>query len=90
VLSPQYLLWLLPLVPLSAGGLAGLGLAVLFVAACWTTSAIFPANYGPLLNLQPAAVDLLLFRNALLALLWAALLLVPLAVTGGRRGEDKG
>lgn len=77
VLSPQYVLWLLPLVPLCAGGLAGAGLSLLFLAACWATTQVFPTHYGDLLNLRPPGPGLLLLRNALLGALWALLILPP-------------
>ena len=77
VLSPQYLIWLLPLVPMSAPGLAGLGVSVLFLAACWTTTQVFPFHYGDLLGLRPPGPDLLLARNLLLVFLWALLLALP-------------
>lgn len=75
VLSPQYVLWLLPLIPLCAGGLAGAGLSVLFLAACWATTQVFPTHYGDLLNLRYPGPQLLFLRNALLAALWVLLLL---------------
>ncbi len=77
VLSPQYLLWLLPLVPLSAGGLMGVGVSAVFLAACWATTQIFPTYYGELMNLEPTAVNLLLVRNLLLVLLWVLMLFLP-------------
>lgn len=77
VLSPQYLIWLLPLLPLSAPGLGGLGISALFLAACWTTTQVFPLHYGDLLELTPPGPDLLLARNLLLVLLWVLLLVLP-------------
>ena len=77
VLSPQYLIWLLPLVPLSAPGLPGLGVSALFLAACWTTTQVFPFHYGNLLELRPPGPNLLLARNLLLVLLWVTLLFLP-------------
>lgn len=77
VLSPQYVIWLLPLVPLSAPGLAGVGVSLLFVAVCWTTTQIFPIHYGALLALESPGPQLLLARNLLLVVLWAALLFLP-------------
>ena len=84
VLSPQYVLWLLPLVPLCAGGLAGAGLCLLFLAACWATTQVFPNHYGDLLGLRPPGPGLLLLRNTLLAALWALLLLLPARRTGAK------
>jgi hypothetical protein len=77
VLSPQYLIWLLPLVPLSFGGLAGVGVSAVFLAACWTTTEVFPTHYADLLNFRYPGPELLLGRNLLLVLLWGLLLLVP-------------
>ena len=44
VLSPQYLLWLIPLVPL-VRGLRGLAAALLLTAACVLTQVWFPQRY---------------------------------------------
>lgn len=77
VLSPQYMIWLLPLLPLAAPGLAGLGVSALFLAACWTTTQIFPIHYTELLSLRSPGPELLLARNVLLAFLWALMLLLP-------------
>ena len=85
VLSPQYVLWLLPLVPLCAGGLTGAGLSFLFLAACWATTQVFPTHYADLLNLRFPGPALLLLRNTLLAALWGLLLLVP---SGGKRPRE--
>jgi hypothetical protein len=80
VLSPQYVIWLLPLVPLSAGGVAQVGISALFLAACWTTTQVFPVHYGDLVNLRDPGPDLLLVRNLLLVFLWGLLVIVPGAV----------
>ena len=77
VLSPQYAIWLLPLVPLCAGGLAGVAVCLLFLAACWTTTQIFPTHYADLLNLRAPGPQLLLLRNALFIALWGVLLFRP-------------
>jgi hypothetical protein len=77
VLSPQYVIWLLPLVPLSAGGFAGIGVSAVFLAACWMTTQVFPIHYGDLVNLRFPGPDLLLARNLLLVLLWSLLLFLP-------------
>ena len=77
VLSPQYMLWLLPLVPLVGRGLVRIGVSVVFLAACWMTTQVFPIHYGALLNLQAPGPILLLARNLLLALLWSLFLLMP-------------
>ncbi len=77
VLSPQYMVWLLPLVPLGAEGLAGAGVSLIFLTACWTTTQVFPIHYGDLLNGRYPGQDLLLVRNLLLVILWALLLFLP-------------
>ncbi|MDP8939676.1 MAG: glycosyltransferase 87 family protein [Actinomycetota bacterium] len=77
VLSPQYMLWLLPLLPLAVGGLWGVGVSALFLVACWTTTQIFPNYYGNLMRLEPEAVNLLLLRDLLLLMLWAAMFVLP-------------
>jgi hypothetical protein len=77
VLSPQYVIWLLPLVPLSAGGASGLVLSTVFLAACSTTTLVFPTHYDDLLNLRFPGPHLLLTRNLLLVVLWVLLLFLP-------------
>ena len=79
VLSPQYMIWLLPLIPLCAGGLWLLGAAGLYLGGCWATSQIFPENYGSLLSLDGPAVNLLLERNLILVVLWILMLVLPSA-----------
>ena len=85
VLSPQYLIWLLPLIPLCAGGLWLLGASGLFLAACWTTSKIFPENYDRLLSLDASAVNLLLERTLILVLLWVLMLVLPSGIEEDRK-----
>ena len=77
VLSPQYAVWLLPLVPLCAGGAAGLAACLLFLAACLTTTLVFPTHYADLLNLRSPGPQLLMLRNTLLAALWGVLIFAP-------------
>ena len=77
VLSPQYVIWLLPLVPLGAGGVSGLLLSAVFLAACYLTTQAFPVHYGDILNLRSPGPELLLARNLLLVLLWGLLLFLP-------------
>jgi hypothetical protein len=74
VLSPQYMIWLLPLVPLSAGGFVGVIICALFLAACFTTTLVFPIHYGDLLSFRYPGPELLLARNMLLIILWVSLL----------------
>jgi Glycosyltransferase family 87 len=80
VLSPQYVIWLVPLVPLSAGGVAQIGISALFLAACWMTTQVFPVHYGDLVTFRDPGPDLLLVRNLLLVFLWGLLVIVPGAV----------
>ena len=77
VLSPQYEIWLLPLLPLCAGGLPGAGLCLLFLLSCGLTTGVFPLHYADLLNGRSPGPELLLGRNALLAILWVLLLALP-------------
>jgi hypothetical protein len=83
VLSPQYLIWLLPLVPLSAGGLVGTIICVLFLAACFTTTLVFPVHYADLLSFRYPGPELLLARNLLLVALWITML--ALAAVGAEK-----
>ena len=79
VLSPQYMLWLLPLFPLAATGIFGACIAAIFLAACWTTTMTYPTHYGQLMDLDTGAVNLLVARNLLLVLLWVLVLAAPAA-----------
>ncbi len=69
VLSPQYLLWLVPLVALLARRL--LAAALLLVAAMFLTRAIYPARYDALVAFEATPVWLLVARDALLVTLAA-------------------
>ena len=86
VLSPQYVIWLLPLVPLSAGGAAGFVVCALFLAACFATTLVFPIHYGDLLAFRYPGPELLLVRNLLLVALWVTLLALS-AVIGEKRSS---
>jgi hypothetical protein len=77
VLSPQYIIWLLPLVPLSAGGIWGLGVSAVFLAVCWMTTQIFPYHYLEISAGRSPGLDILLGRNLLLAVLWGLMLSLP-------------
>jgi hypothetical protein len=72
-------IWLLPLVPLSAGGVAGAFVCAFFLAACFTTTLIFPIHYGDLLSFRYPGPELLLARNLLLFALWVAMLALSAA-----------
>ncbi len=79
VLSPQFLIWLAPLVPLVVGR-AALAPAALLVAALVLTQAWFPSRYWDVVALEPVAW-LVVVRDGVLVALFAALL----AVTGRER-----
>ncbi len=89
VLSPQYMLWLLPLVPLAAGGLVGVGVSVVFLTTCWATVQIFPLHYGELMDMEPAATNLLIARNLLLVVLWVLMLFLPQSLTQAATSKEK-
>jgi hypothetical protein len=75
VLSPQFLIWLLPLVPL-VGGSTGIAACWVFAGALVTTQLWFPHRYWHIVALEPTGW-LVLIRDlllvALLALLVAAI-----------------
>src|SRR5262249_52312807 len=62
ILSPQFLLWVVPLVVLARNWLA----AGLFAAAMVTTHVLFPDRYGGLLAKHDGEIWLLAVRNLLL------------------------
>lgn len=84
VLSPQFLIWLVPLVPLVAGGygLAGSGL---LLAALVLTHLWFPGRYWDLVDLDGAPAWLLVSRNAALVALLAVLVVAIRRVRGSPR-----
>jgi Glycosyltransferase family 87 len=86
VLSPQFLVWLVPLVPL-VGGTAGLAAAGLLAASLVTTQLWFPTRYWDLVSLGPEAW-LVLVRNLLLVALLGALV-AALARTRQERGSPR-
>jgi uncharacterized membrane protein len=71
VLSPQFLIWLIPLAPLVAGT-AGVAACWLLAAALVTTQLWFPHRYWDVVALQPAGW-LVLVRDLLLVALLAVL-----------------
>ena len=83
VLSPQYLIWLLPLVPL-VGGRRGAAATLFLAAAAALTHAWFPSGYVEYENgLGAGPAGLLLARN--LALLAVALVLILPGAEQSRR-----
>ena len=71
------MLWVLPLVPLSAGGVWGLGVSAIFLAVCWMTTQIFPFHYLEISAGRSPGTDILLGRNFLLLVLWGLMLSLP-------------
>jgi hypothetical protein len=71
VLSPQFLVWLLPLVPL-VGGSAGIAACWVFAGALVTTQLWFPHRYWDVVALE-SATWLVLVRDLLLVALLAVL-----------------
>ena len=72
VLSPQFLTWLLPLVPL-VGGTAGLAASGLLAAALVLTQLWFPSRYWELVALESVPARLLVARDLALVALFAVL-----------------
>jgi hypothetical protein len=64
VLSPQYFIWLCPLVPLFSGRFQH-ALWVVFIAIGALTYQIFPLHYQELIDLKSGAIAALLARNLL-------------------------
>jgi uncharacterized membrane protein len=81
VLSPQFLVWLLPLVPLVAGA-TGLTASGLLAAALVTTQLWFPYRYWDVVALEPVGV-LVLVRDLLLVALFAVLLVATIRPGSG-------
>jgi hypothetical protein len=93
VLSPQYLLWLLPLVALVIGQKpAKLAFPMALIAALGLTQAVYPGRYDELVRLESLPIWLLVARNALLVVLAAALIarLYREGVAEEVRGEGEG
>ncbi|HYZ79050.1 MAG TPA: glycosyltransferase 87 family protein [Gaiellaceae bacterium] len=89
VLSPQYLLWLVPLVAVVVGrSLPKLAVPAVLVAAIGLTHAVYPNRYDELIRLDTLPIVLLLARNALLVVLAAALVL-RLYREGGTQPVDR-
>ncbi len=74
VLSPQFLIWLIPLVPLVAGAW-GLAASGLLLVALVLTHLWFPSRYWDLVDLEGVPAWLLVGRNAALVALVAVLAL---------------
>jgi hypothetical protein len=72
VFSPQYLLWLIPLVPLTGGAIALFGSAALGSAIA-LTRAYFPRYWAGVIGLKALPTWLLVSRDAVLIVLLAVL-----------------
>ena len=80
MLSPQYLIWLIPLVPLARGA-RGRVAAVLFLGALGLTQGWSQGRYGDVVAQEPI-VWLVLARNLVLV---AVVTLLIRQLAGGRR-----
>ena len=85
VLSPQFLIWLLALVPLVAGR-RGIIAAALLATALVATQAYFPRRYLAFADLAAAPSWLVVARDALLLILLAVLLWKARSGAYGSRG----
>jgi hypothetical protein len=94
VLSPQFMLWLLPLVPLVGRRYLRIVISAVYFAACGTTRLMLD-HYRDLVYLRFPGPDLLLVRNLLLVLLWGLLLFMVDRISdqqapGGEHGSPVG
>jgi uncharacterized membrane protein len=85
VLSPQYLVWLYPIVPLVSGKWK-FGLWGVFLAAAISTTYLFPYHYLELLDLKVTEIVVLVLRNILLGAM--LLLLMNRFRTGAPRVQS--
>jgi hypothetical protein len=83
VLSPQYLIWLVPFVAV-LGGKTGRRARPLLLAGALATSAVYPWSFMGLIRFHPLAVALLNLRNGLLLALLGVLLFGAEAAREGR------
>lgn len=72
VLSPEYLIWFLPLIPLVSGRLNH-WVWVVFIAISVLTYTVYPLQYRDLIMLESGPVVVLLLRNVLLVLMAAVI-----------------
>ena len=73
VLSPQYLVWLIPLVPL----VRSRGAQLLLVTSLVLTQIEFPARYWQFVALRPAVTTVVLWRDVVLVVLFVLLAIEP-------------
>jgi hypothetical protein len=89
VLSPQYVVWLLPLVPLVLLSRRALGAVSLVVL--WLTQLVYPVGAAALVRFDALVVLVLLGRNVLLVVAFLASAVVLLRAGGeGGGGRDAG
>jgi hypothetical protein len=90
VLSPQFLIWLLPALALVAP--TAPGVAALLVGGLLLTQVEFPAMYWDFVALRPSAVLVVAVRNAVLvtSFVWTLVLLRRLAQRDAARGGERG
>ncbi len=82
VLSPQYLIWLCPLIPLFSGRFQ-YALWAVFIAISALTYYIFPLHYFELIDLKSGVTAALLARNVLVI---AMVILVAISLAQRKRG----
>jgi hypothetical protein len=86
VLSPQFMIWLIPLVPLVRRRSA----IVLFIAALVLTQAWFPQHYWDYaLHFDDTVSWIVLARDVVLVALLVALVMPPVAVRAAVRGRAR-
>jgi len=83
VLSPQYLIWLIPFLACVEGWTGQRG-RILLLASCVATTLIYPIWIVPLLACDVSVIAILNVRNAMLVILWLVLTFGPAAATPGR------
>ncbi|MCL2706864.1 MAG: hypothetical protein FWE97_01665 [Dehalococcoidia bacterium] len=76
VFSPQFILWLCPLIPLFSGRWYKVGWAIFILAACLTWY-VYPMYYLGLADGQQVVMNALILRNVLVLLLILLLVLNP-------------
>ena len=87
VLSPQFLIWILPFA-MAAEGLLGRRIRPLFALSCALTFLIYPVLFVPaLLPMRIAAILVLNLRNALLIALWGLMAFGTETGTGHHGGR---
>ncbi len=87
VLSPQFIVWLYPMIPLVTGYWRHLSWLV-FIAVGLLTNYVFPGHYWELfLGLEPKVIGALFLRNMLLIALAILYVVFPRGLSRGRRRE---